>query len=109
MTREEKIQQFLDSKSREDKLRDMRDSMWDWDTESLIESAFSHIEESMDGLGDKDFDDEYYEWFSYKFESDPDFDDDEEPELQILDKCECDLHQLMRGEGHDNNCPEKYA
>ena len=22
-------------------------------------------------------------------------------------KCECDIHQLMRGDGHDKVCPEK--
>ena len=108
MTREEKIQQFLDSKSRDEKYNDMRDSMWDWDTQSLIESAFSHMEQSFDNLSDKDFDDEYYEWFSYMFESE-DFDDDEKPKIIILDECKCDLHQLMRGEGHDDNCPEKHA
>ncbi|MHA2280052.1 MAG: hypothetical protein ACXAC5_04140 [Promethearchaeota archaeon] len=109
MTKEEKIQQYLDSKSREDKLRDMRDSMWDWDTDSLIETAFGHIEENLETLNNKDFDDEYYEWFAYKFECNSDFDDDEELEPKVLDKCECDINQIARGDGHNDNCPDRHG
>ena len=36
-------------------------------------------------------------------------DDDEEIEPEILDKCECCLAQLMRGDGHNDNCPERHA
>ena len=107
MTREEKIQQHIRNRSREEKLEDMRESMWDWDMDSLIDSAFGHIEESMDKLTDEDFNDEYYQWFSCMLESEPDFDDDLEPENLVLDKCSCDLNQLMRGDGHNNNCPER--
>lgn len=93
MTREEKIQKELDSKTREEKLNRMRESMWDWDSEYLIDLAIKHISDNMAELCNSDFDKEYYEWFAYEFEE-SDYDDDEENvvdavvELQPL-KCVC--------------------
>lgn len=29
------------------------------------------------------------------------------PTVPVQTKCQCDMHQLMRGEGHDLGCPER--
>lgn len=82
MTREEKIQKAIDDLPREEKLKRIRESMKEWDYESLLDSAFSSVEESLTNISNADFDDEYYEWFSHEFE-DSDFDDDEEQQSVV--------------------------
>lgn len=105
MTRDEKIQKYINNLSRDDILREMKEAVWEWDIATLVDAAFGPIEESMMDLSDSELNDEYYEWFSYRFE-DEKFDDDKEEVLE-LKPCSCDIHQLMRGEGHNVGCSER--
>lgn len=37
----------------------------------------------------------------------PEVEDDQSQPVSAVGTCKCDLHQIMRGEGHDDGCPEK--
>jgi hypothetical protein len=104
MTRDEKIKAAIDSLTREQKLERMRESVWDWDMTSLVEAAFSPIEARLENIIQEDFDDEYYEWFASEFE-DSKYDDDEEPDPVLKEKCECNLDEVY-WRGHDSDCPD---
>lgn len=107
MTGEEKINVHLNSLSREEKLNRIMDAIADWDINTLVETAQSHVMDSLRNLSDNDLGDEYYEWFSGEYEN-GDFEDDEEVAL-AREVCQCPITQLLSDVGHNADCPESIA
>ena len=98
MTREEKIQQALDKLTREEKLDRIRDDIYNWDHDTLYETAVDTVMGNLSPLSDSDLSDEYYEWFSYEFE-DSEYDDDEPEEYNVSEPqqetCTCESRDLL--------------
>ena len=99
MTREEKIQDALSSTSRQEKEDKIREEIYNWDHDTLYETACSYIFSTLDNCNDKDFNDEYYEWFYHEFD---DLEDDVEEEIELkvvtdtnIAECICKSSDLM--------------
>lgn len=107
-TAEEKIDKYLDSLTRDEKEERMRECIENYDICTLIEIAQTNMMSNVEDLSDKDFNDEYYEWFSC--ELDEMFEDDEVtvPNGIIIPtdsykvthgpptSCVCDMNAIMR-------------
>lgn len=102
MTREEKIQAELDSMTREEKIEGMLGEVHQWDLDSLIDWIQFELRWKFRSLSDTDLDQEYFDWFDYKFE-DADYDDDEEIESDNVCKCPCTAWGII----HVEDCPER--
>lgn len=103
-TKEEKIREQLDGLSREHMFQEICRMIADWDLDTLIEAAQQQVLDNLVDLDDEDFRNEFYKWNYHNFELLQD--DPEEMTEASQAKCECDMHQLMRGEGHDPGCPD---
>lgn len=77
MTRDEKIQKYLDSLSHEEMIECMGDHIRDcWDFSSLIDAAIDSM--GLRVMSRSDLANEFYNWFECDIFDDEAFDDDEE-------------------------------
>jgi len=89
MTGEEKINKHLASIPKEEKLERMKESMYDWDTEILVDGAWANMQ-PIGGWSNEDLNDEYYEWFCCDYEGNEDYEDDVEKSVAPPSlKCTC--------------------
>lgn len=79
MTRDEKVQKYIDSLSDEEMISRMADHIWDcWDRSSLVDATIDSI--GLRSMSRSDLADEFYDWFECDIFDDEAFDDDEEDE-----------------------------
>ena len=76
MTSKEKISKDIDSRPREKKIEEIMEAICDWDIDTLVDFVQGDIGDKLEKLSDKDLGDEYYEWFSHRYETSDAFKDD---------------------------------
>lgn len=90
MTGAEKIKQDMASTTRNEKMEEIRDQICDWDHDALVDYVQFRVEGDLSPMSLSDFEDEYYEWVSHKYES-GDYEDDEEEVQAVATEETCEI------------------